>query len=255
MALFKLLVKGFEFPASLPGKNSNFRFVFQLRHFDAAAETWVTTESVSPGLTTYWECDASKATSGGTDAKYVRDGSKPRFGQLSPWDEVVLLVNSSELFQMRIVVYDVNRADWVDQLRELGEGLLGALVGGAKFLPIPSGLAAPVGTILGKLRDAAVERLARKDTTLFALTYEFGSNQDSQSIDLPNGGYTMRLALVTSGRSAETRSLRSGTRAAQASGRIDTATAYAYVPPATVSRSSSPRNTPRKTPRKATRRR
>ena len=36
MALFKLLLKGFEFPAGLSGQHSNFRFVFQLRHFDAA---------------------------------------------------------------------------------------------------------------------------------------------------------------------------------------------------------------------------
>ena len=95
MALFKLLLKGFEFPPNLPGKHANFRFVFQLRHFDASSETWLTTESVSPGLTTYWECDPSKAKGGGNQAKYIRDGANPRFRAVSPWDQVVLLVNSS----------------------------------------------------------------------------------------------------------------------------------------------------------------
>ena len=234
MALFKLLLKGFEFPASLPAKNSNFRFVFQLRHFDAGDDTWVTSESVSPGLSTYWECDQSKANSGGSQAKYVRDDAHPRFRALSPWDQVVLLVNYSELFQMRVVVYDVNRADWVDQLRELGEGLLGALVGAAKHLPVPSQLAAPVGTLLEKVRDAVVDRLAKKDTVLFSLIYEFGSNQESQPITLPHGGYALQLELVTSGKTAA----RVAAATALTTGRIDEASAFAQVPAPPTNRTS-----------------
>ena len=82
MALFKLLLKGFEFPAALPGKHSNFRFVFELRHFDSSAETWVTTESVSPGLSTYWECDVSKASGG---ARLVVEGPTGRVRRSGSW--------------------------------------------------------------------------------------------------------------------------------------------------------------------------
>ena len=229
MALFKLLLKGFEFPAGLPARNSNFRLVFQLRHFDATNETWVTTESVSPGLSTYWECDQSKARRAGNLAKYVRDGANPRFGSLSPWDQVVLLVSSSELFQMRVVVYDVNRTDWVDQLRRLGEGLLGALIGAAKNLPLPSQLAAPVGTMLEKLREAVVDMMAREDTMLFGVIYEFGSDQSTQPIDLLHGGYAVRLELITTGQTpAPARTMDAG--AALTAGRIDSGSAFSQVP-------------------------
>ena len=245
MALFKLLLKGFEFPADLPAKNSNFRFVYQLRHFDAADETWVTTESVSPGLSAYWECDQSKAKGGG-QAKYVRDAANPRFGALSPWDQVIVLVNSSELFQMRVVVYDVNRADWVDQLRDIGEGLLGALVGAAKNLPM---LAAPVGTVLEKVKEALVDRMARKDTVLFSLIYEFGSDQSTQTINLPHGGYAMRLELVTSGQAAVAR-VAAG--AALTKGRIDTSSAFAHVPAPPSAQRSTARVSTKRT-KKATR--
>jgi hypothetical protein len=231
MALFKLLLKGFEFPADLTGIHSNFRFVFQLRHFDAGSETWVTTESVSPGLSSYWECDQAKANGGSRSGKYIRDGAQPKFRTPSPWDQVVLLVSSSELFQLRVTVYDVNREDWVDRLRELGEGLLGALVGASRGLPIPSQLAAPVATVLERVREAAIDRLAREDTVLFSVTYEFGSDQSSQPVDLPHGGYTMRLGLVTTGLSrAEPRAPGAAAMVPVTSGRIDAATAFAQVP-------------------------
>jgi hypothetical protein len=248
MALFKLLLKGFEFPANLPAKQANFRFVYQLRHFDAANESWVTTESVSPGLTVYWECDPSKAQSGGSLAKYVRDGTNPRFGAISPWDQVVLLVHSSELFQMRVVVYDVNRQDWVDQLRELGEGLIGALVGAANNLPLPSQLAAPVGTLLERVREAIVDRLAKEDTVLFSVVYEFGTDQGSQPIDLTHLGYTMRLALVTTGQAPPVaRAVAAGEAAPRARGQIDTSTAFARVPGSAPARSGRARTSKKRT--------
>jgi hypothetical protein len=228
MALFKLLLKGFEFPAGLPPKNSNFRLVFELRHFDAADEVWVTTEAVSPGLSTYWECDPSKVNGKDKEAKYVRDGAHPRFGWVSPWDRVVVMVNSSELFQMKVVVYDVNRTDWVDLLRRAGEGLLGALVGAAKNLP-GVGQFAAVGTILERVRDALVDLMAKEDTMLFCVIYEFGSDQNSQPIDLLHGGYAVRLELVTTGQTAAaTRALEAG--AVLSAGRIDSNSAFSQVP-------------------------
>jgi hypothetical protein len=228
MALFKLLLKGFEFPANLPPKNSNFRLVFQIRHFDSTDETWVTTEAVSPGLSTYWECDPSKENGKDKEAKYVRDGAHPRFGWVSPWDRVVVLVNSSELFQMRVVVYDVDRTDWVDILRKVGEGLLGALVGAAKSLPVVGQFAA-VGTILGRVRDALVDLMAKEDTVLFAVIYEFGSDQSSQPIDLLHGGYAVRLELVTTGQTAAAARARE-TGAVLSAGRIDINSAFSQVP-------------------------
>lgn len=254
MALFKLLLEGFEFPAALTGRNANFRFVLQLRHFDATGDTWVTTESVSPGLTTYWECDPAKAKSGGSGAKYVRDGAHPRFGAISPWDRVVLLVNSTELFQLRVVVYDVNREDWLDHLRDLGEELLGALVGAARHLPIPSQLAAPVGTLLERVREAAVDALAKEDTVLFSIVYEFGSDQNSQAIDLTHGGYTLRLGLVRTGVVQAARAPVLGEAAGLTKGHIDLSTAFAQVPPPTPAarpKAAAPKTLPNK-PRRRT---
>jgi hypothetical protein len=231
MALFKLLLQGFEFPASLAARNANFRFVFQLRHFDAN-ESLVTTESVSPGLSTYWECDPAKEKGGGNQAKYIRDGMHPRFAAISPWDQLVLTVKSKELFQMRVSVFDVNRADWVDHLRQLGGELVGALVGAAKNAPLPSQLAAPVGTLLDQLREAVVGFLAKKDTMLFAVVYEFGTNQNSQSIDLTHDHYTMRLALAASGPAAAApRGAAASAAPPSTSGRIDASSAFAFVPP------------------------
>jgi hypothetical protein len=236
MPLFRLLLKGFAFPPRLPAMNANFRFVFHLRHFDATSGTWLTTESVSPGLTTYWECDPSREKSGPSEGKYVRDGGHPRFGSISPWDQVVLLINTTELFQMRVVVYDVNRADWVDRLRELGEGLIGVLIGAASQLPIPSQLAAPVGTLLERVRESVVDAMAKKDTTLFAVVYEFGTDQSSQPIELIHGGYTLTLALVTTGQ--VTPAPRAGAEAARSRGQVDVNTAFAYVPPRPASRTT-----------------
>ena len=59
-------------------------------------------------------------------------------------------------------------------------------------LPLPSQLAAPVGTLLERVREAVVDRLAKEDTVLFSVIYEFGSDQSRsrstcRMVDTPCG--------------------------------------------------------------------
>jgi hypothetical protein len=198
MALCKILLKGFEFPPRLSADHANFRFVFLLRHLDVRSETWTTVESVSPGLSTYWECDPDRQENPGKGGKPIRDGANARFKEPVPWDQTVLMMNTSELFQLRVVVIDVNREDWVDVLRGLGEALVGAVFGLAKGIALPSVIGAPVGTLLEQVRTSVIDAMARKDRTLFAADYQFGTDQTSQDLVLEKAGYRIRLHLDSS---------------------------------------------------------
>jgi hypothetical protein len=84
----------------------------------------------------------------------------------------------------------------------------------------------------------ALFKLAKEDTMLFAVTYVFGTQQDSQPIVVAHGGYAMRLELGTSGQPAPVARVgAAGAAATFTAGYVDAATAFAQVPrPAARSR-------------------
>jgi hypothetical protein len=82
---------------------------------------------------------------------------------------------------------------------------------------------------------------------LFAVTYVFGSNQGSQLFDLPTGGYTMRLELVTSGQAASVARAAAAGAGPLTTGHIDSSTAFAQVPLPTAQRQKASTSTKRTT--------
>jgi hypothetical protein len=188
----------------LKNSKANFRFFFSLRYIDDKGD-YVTAEGVSPSLSAYWECDPSKKDDRNGVAKYIRDGISPRFGPLPAWDEVVLVVKSNSLLQLRVAVFDVNRKDWTDTLRELGGGLVSSLFDTASTvtnLPVVGSLA---GTLLEHVKKSVLDSFAKEDDLLFTSDYNFPSTSNG-GFELKDGGYIVSLhcgALPTTNQSAD----------------------------------------------------
>lgn len=194
MALYRLLLKGFEFPSDLADNKANFRFFFYLRHFDATSKTWVTAEAVSPSLSAYWECDRSKKDQESGVARYIRDGDRPKFNPLPAWDEVVVMVNTRALTQLRVAVFDVNRKDWTDTLREIGEGIVGSLFSAANTLPVPALLGTPTGTLLEHVKKSVLDSFAKEDDLLFRMDTAVPAAPPDGDFALTADGYVVRLS-------------------------------------------------------------
>ena len=72
--LYELRLSAFDFPATLPNNNANFRFVFDVRYMKADG-SFASEHVVLPGLDAFWECDKTKHTA----ANFVRDDAAASF--------------------------------------------------------------------------------------------------------------------------------------------------------------------------------
>lgn len=196
MALISLKLKGFVFPADLANSKANFRLFFYLRHVAEASDDWVTAEGVSPSLSGYWECDPTKAHQHSASAKYIRDPQASQFSQLSPWDELVLIVRTKKLIGLRMMVFDVNRKDWTDTLREIGSGIIGSVfdVAGNVNLPVVGSLS---GSLLEHFKTSVLDSFAVKDDLLFAVDCDMTQVGSAATFTLADGGYKVTLAVDT----------------------------------------------------------
>jgi hypothetical protein len=196
MAYYQLRLAEFEFPPTLPASKSNFRFLVYVRHIDETSQLWMTSEAVSPSLAGYWECDPSKKNKRTGIARYIRDGSNAKFAPIPKWDQVVLMFSSQQVVHVRVEVYDVDRTDWTDTFKSIGEGLIGALFSAAAQVPLPvPGLAAPAGTLLEQFRKSLLESFASENDLLFAADWLGPTGGTKWELRAASNDYTVVLSL------------------------------------------------------------
>jgi hypothetical protein len=171
MPTFKLNLSGFDFPANLDNSKANFRFVVDIRYVNTNG-TFATEHAVMPGLDTYWECDTGKSG----DANYVRLAGAHSFdmARIDSWDRMILTFNANNVHSIQFKVFDVNRPDIWDKVKEIAGSLLQALIGKGKSVALGA-LPAPVAFLSDSLGNAAddltshlLQRIGKSgDTVLF----------------------------------------------------------------------------------------
>jgi hypothetical protein len=150
--VYELRLSAFDFPATLPNNNANFRFVFDIRYVKADG-SFASEHVVLPGLDAFWECDKTKASA----PNFVRDAADASFDmtRLDPWESLVLIFPAVRVHSVNISVLDVDRRDAFDVIQEQLGTLIEAAIGkAASALPSRGG---PLAQIRETLGDAADE--------------------------------------------------------------------------------------------------
>lgn len=159
---YELRLTGFQFPGALPADKANFRFVIDIRYIDADGG-FTTAHVVMPGLDTFWECAPDKSSA----PNYVRAGKDPAFDMtaIDHWDSLILLFHATCVHSINISVFDVNRRDAWDAIKDNIGPLIGAALGKAQTaLPALGPVGAAIGDRLGDaaedVKSYALKRLA-----------------------------------------------------------------------------------------------
>jgi hypothetical protein len=166
---WEIVLTGFRFPAGLPPKRANFRFLVDLRYVTKRGEH-TTEHAVLPAIERWWECDPGKRG----ELDYVRGpetGAQVEFdfARIDDWDRLVLLVRGDAIHSVQFQVFDVDRPGVLDRIRSGLGDVLGALVGRARgALPGVAGVFSDsLGSAATDLESALLARLAGADRLLF----------------------------------------------------------------------------------------
>lgn len=190
MPVFQISLTGFHFPRELPNNQANFRFVVDLRYVDDQGQ-FATKHAVMPSLDTFWECDESRLGK----PNYVRGadvGEGPArlstfdMNRIDDWDKLVLLVTGRSLHSIQFKVYDVDRRDAWDSVKDFLRGILEALVGRLKdAIPtdLPAGLSGSLGSAGEDIQSFLLKKLAGGDNVLFrgSSAFRVGDADDLQA--------------------------------------------------------------------------
>jgi hypothetical protein len=150
-ALYELRLSAFDFPATLPNNNANFRFVFDVRYMKADG-SFASEHVVLPGLDAFWECDNTKHAA----ANFVRADAEPSFDmtRVDAWESTVLIFRAVRVHSVNVSVLDVDRRDAFDVIQEQLGTLVEAAIGKAKSaLPSFGGQLAQFRDTLGEAAD------------------------------------------------------------------------------------------------------
>lgn len=169
--VFELTLSGLSFPGQLPNDKANFRVMAEVRYVKADG-AFATERVVVPGLDTFWECATDKAT----EPNYVRAANAAAIDmtRVDPWDSVMLVFKAAAVHSLKVSVFDVNREDAWDKIKNNLAPVLDAVLSRASTA-VPA-IGGPLGAILTKdtLGDAAedvqaflLKRLAGGDKVLF----------------------------------------------------------------------------------------
>ncbi|HEX2462976.1 MAG TPA: hypothetical protein VHR17_00045 [Thermoanaerobaculia bacterium] len=189
---FELNLERFWFPGALADNRANFRFVVDIRLIRAGR--FATDTAVLPGFDTWWECDQKKAQ----HPNYVRaDGNMFDMEKIDAWQRLVLLTRADTLHSVQVKVFDVDRPDAWDALRDAFGQIAQTVIGRApRLLDLPDLAADSFGAVEEDLRSTIVKRLAGGDRLLFR-----GSSplQDPGIVKITGpgtaGDYTVHLRL------------------------------------------------------------
>ncbi len=140
MPTYTLTIERFEFPGDLEPSRANFRVVFDVKYWSRKNKDTVEVKlatAVKPGADVFWECDPGRRSR----PNYVRamDGDEPLPGidveALDEWDRQIVHLTAEEVISVRAKVYDVDREDFFDDIKNVIGGLLGGIFGtGEKLL-------------------------------------------------------------------------------------------------------------------------
>lgn len=157
MPTHTLILERFEFPGDLEPSRANFRVVFDVKHWSRknrdTVEVKVAT-AVKPGADVFWECDPGRRSRPNYRRAMDGDDPLPRMDvdALDPWDRQVIHLESEGIIAVRAKVYDVDREDFFDDVRDVVEGLLSGIFGTGE-----KALAEAVALTKGAAGDAADE--------------------------------------------------------------------------------------------------
>jgi hypothetical protein len=200
MSVFQIDLTGFEFPRELPNRKANFRFVVDLRFTNERGQ-FITEHAVMPSLDTFWECDTGERDK----PNYVRnedeqDPNGPaRFDmdEIDDWDKLVLLVKGQSLHSIQFKVFDVNRQDGWDKVKDFLKGVVDAIFGKVKGLvssDLPGFLEESLGGAADDVQSFLLKKLAGGDDVLFrgsaALQVPTDADADPVPQDIDGTGTT-----------------------------------------------------------------
>ena len=161
---FELTLESFSFPASLPDNRANFRFVIDVRMVRSGK--FATDTAVLPGFDTWWECDRKKTR----HPLYVRlaGGAALDMEKVDAWERLVLLTRADSLHSFQLKVFDVDRPDAWDTLRDAVGRIAQSVLGRApRTLDLDDVVADGFGAIEEDLRSSLAKRLAGGDRLLY----------------------------------------------------------------------------------------
>jgi hypothetical protein len=190
---FELTLDGFSFPEALPDNRANFRFVVDVRLVRGGK--FATDTAVMPGFDTWWECDRKRER----QPNYVRLPDRPAFdlARIDGWERLVLLTRADALHSLQVKVFDVDRPDAWDTLREAIGRIAQAVLGRApRELELPAIAADGFGAVEEDLRSTLAKRLAGGDRLLYRGSARLGVPGPVQVAGRGTGGdYALAFAL------------------------------------------------------------
>ena len=191
---FELNLEAFSFPKALSDNRANFRFVVDVRMVRSAK--FATDTVVMPGFDSWWECDRKKAR----HPHYVRAADRPALDmdRIDAWERLVLLTRADSLHSLQVKVFDVDRPDAWDTLRDAFSRIAQSVLGRApQVLEIPELYTDAFGAVDEDLRSTIAKRLAGGDRLLFRGSAPLGApGVVSVAGSGVGGDYAITLALA-----------------------------------------------------------
>lgn len=180
MPLYEFTLTDFLFPADLPNDKANFRFVVDLRFINHRSQ-FATEHAVMPSLDTFWECDTGRSgkpnyvRSAGEEHLRIGDGAPDRCGRfemaaIDDWDKLILLVRGKHIHSIQFKVFDVDRKDAWDKIKDFLGGIVEAVIGRIKgTIPdnLPLHLPENLGAAADDLQSFLLKKIAGGDAILF----------------------------------------------------------------------------------------
>ncbi len=190
----------FVFGINLPGNRANFRVVFDIKYWDGTGDRakLKSVNAIKPGIDTYWECDPDKAGK----ANFRRLGDQPEVDVegLDAWDKTVVTLSTSGFHSVRAKVFDVDREDFWDSVKDFAGSLVtGLLSAGEKSVTgvLPEAASEAVGDTVDELSSYLVKKLSGgSDRVLF----QGSASLENGSCMIEGGGkdgvYRLRLTVA-----------------------------------------------------------
>ena len=152
VSVYELRLTSFNFPSALPNDKANFRIVAEVRYVTGDG-AFTTDHVVMPGLDTFWECATDKSA----EPNYVRaDGAASiDMVKVDSWDALILMFKAASVHSVKLTVFDVNRQDAWDKIKDqLGPVLNAVLSKASAALPAIGG---PFGALIKNSLGGASE--------------------------------------------------------------------------------------------------
>ncbi len=209
MPLYEFTLTDFLFPADLPNNKANFRFVVDLRFIDHRSQ-FATEHAVMPSLDTFWECDTERegkpnyVRGTGEEELRIAKGPSSRCGRfeidaIDDWDRLILLVRGKSIHSIQFKVFDVDRRDAWDKIKDFLGGIVEAVIGRIKgAIPenLPLHLPESLGGAADDLQSFLLKKIAGGDAVLFRGSARLRELADGESTRLTIHGQGTRGAYM-----------------------------------------------------------